>query len=326
VRNFQAISAALAAALLCGCGYTGDPLPPALMIPETVDDLRGCQRGGEIVLEFTPPRKTTEGILLKSPPAIELRGGPNLEGPFDIQAWLAGSRLLPPPQIENGVARLRVPAAEWIGKEAVFAVRTAGPKGKSSAWSNLIVLRVVAPPEPPSRLRAEATATGVLLEWEGAGTRWRVFRRQGKESVQAAEVEERRWLDREAQFGQSYEYTVQQVVLTGAVPAVSEPSGPARIEYRDTFPPASPAGLRAVAGPGGVELSWDRNTEPDFRAYQVWRAQAGGALLRLGEPSPSSSFTDRTAVSGTRYRYAVSAIDVNGNESRPCEAVEIVAP
>jgi hypothetical protein len=326
VRNLPAIPAALAAALLCGCGYTGDPLPPALMIPERVDDLRGYQRGGEIVLEFTVPRKTTEDILLKSPPAIELRAGPNLQGAFDMNAWLAGSRLLPPPQIESGAARLRVAAAEWAGKEAVFAVRTIGPKGKSSPWSNLIVMRVVEPPEPPRRLRAEATATGVLLEWEGAGTRWRVFRRHEKDLLQAAEVEERRWLDREAQFGQSYEYTVQQVVLTGAVPAVSEPSEPARIEYKDIFPPAPPTGLRAVAATGGVELNWDRNTEPDFRAYQVWRAVADGPLARLGEPGPSSSFTDRTAAPGTRYRYAVSAMDANGNESRPCEAVEIVAP
>lgn len=312
--------------MLCGCGYTGDPLPPALMIPETVEDLRGHQRGGEIMLEFTVPKKTTEDLLLKAPPAMELRAGPNPAGRFDMNAWLAGSQRLPEPKIEDGTARVRVPAREWAGKEMVFAVRTTGPRGKASPWSNLLVLRVVEAPERPHGLRAEGAPEGVLLTWEGAGARWRVFRRSGKEWVQAAEVEQRQWLDREAQFGQSYEYAVEQVVVTGAAPAVSEPSQPARIEYADTFPPAPPTGLRVLAGAGSVELNWDRNTEPDFRAYQVWRGEGSGPLERLGEPGVSSSFADRTAASGRRYRYAVSAIDERGNESRPCEPVGIVAP
>lgn len=312
--------------MLSGCGYTGDPLPPALMIPEIVTDLRGYQRGSGIVLEFTVPRKTTEGLPLKSPPAVELRAGASVPGAFDRNAWLSGSVRLPPPQIRNGVAQLLVPARDWTGKEVVFAVRTIGPRGKASQWSNLLALRVIQSPQPPHSLRAEGAAGGVLLTWEGEGSRWRVLRRSEEGMVAAAEAEQRRWLDREAQFGRAYEYAVEQVVITGTAPAVSEASAAARIEYSDTFPPATPTGLRAVAGTAAVELNWDRNTEEDFRAYQLWRAEQGQPLEKLGEPGPSSSFTDRSAVSGRRYRYAVSAIDTKGNESRPGEPVEIVAP
>lgn len=322
-RHFPVV---LAAAALARCGYTGDPLPPALMIPQMVEDLRGYQRGGVILLEFTVPQKTTEDLLLKAPPSIEMRAGPNVPAPFDMNAWLAGSRRLPEPEIRDGAARLTVPIGDWAGKEIVFSVRTAGPKGKVSAWSNLLALRVVEPPRPPVNLRAEGTAEGVLLTWEGEGSRWRVFRRNQDGMAPAGEVEERRWLDREAQFGQMCEYAVEQMVITGTAPAVSELSAPVRVEYRDTFPPASPSGLRALAAAGAVELNWDRNTEPDLRAYQVWRAEGDGPLEKLGEPGVSSSFTDASAVSGRRYRYAVSAIDANGNESRPCEPVEIVAP
>lgn len=323
---FRHFPAFVAAAMLTGCGYTGDPLPPALMIPEMVTDLRGYQRGGEILLEFTIPQKTTEELLLKAPPAVELRAGPNVPGSFNMDAWLSGSQRLSEPEIRDGAARLTVPVREWIGKEIVFAVRTTGPKGKTSAWSNLLALRVIRPPQPPVNLRAEGTAEGVLLTWEGEGSRWRVFRKSQDVIAPLGEVEERRWLDREAQFGQRYEYSVEQMVITGTAPAVSELSRTAQIEYADTFPPSPPAGLRAVAGTGAVELNWDRNTEPDLRAYQVWRAEGGAPLEKLGEPGASSSFTDSTAVSGRRYRYAVSAIDEKGNESRPCEPVEIVAP
>lgn len=296
------------------------------MIPEAVRDLRGYQRGGAVLLEFTVPEKTTEDLVLKAPPEIELRVGENPQGGFEMGAWLAASGRLPAPEVSGGTAKSRVASEAWAGREMVFAVRTVGPRGRASEWSNLLVLRVVAAPAVPREVRAEGTPEGVRVTWEGEGRRWRVFRKAGAEFEQAAEVEQREWLDREASFGQSYEYAVEQVAETGAAPAVSEPSAPARIHYADKFPPAPPTGLRALAGTGVVELNWDRNSEADFRAYQVWRAEGDGALERLGGPGASSAFSDRTALAGRRYRYAVSAIDEKGNESRPCEPVEIVAP
>lgn len=312
--------------LLARCGYTGDPLPPALMIPEPVRDLEGHQQGDSVLLRFTVPDRTTEDLPLQAPPGIELRAAPNPEGGFDMGRWLAGSERIDGGEIREGRAEFRVPAAGWAGREMVFAVRTVGPKGRASEWSNLAVVRVVAPPQPPREVRAEGSPRGVLVRWEGEGSRWRVFRVRGQERQLAAEVEAREWLDEEAQFGSAYEYAVQQVVETGAAPALSEMSAVARIEYEDRFPPAPPSGLRVLAGPGAIELSWERNREPDWKAYQVWRAEDGGALVRLGEPITASSFSDAGAVSGRRYRYAVSAIDDKGNESRPCEPVEIVAP
>ncbi|MGC8881401.1 MAG: fibronectin type III domain-containing protein [Bryobacteraceae bacterium] len=312
--------------MLARCGYTGDPLPPALMIPEPVRDLEGLQQGDSVVLRFTVPAKTTEDLLLKTPPEIELRAAPNPEGGFDIHHWFSASTRIENGQVRDGRAEFRAPAQPWAGREMVFAVRAIGPKRRPSEWSNLLVLRIVPPPRPPQALRAEGTPQGVLLVWEGEGNRWRVFRVQGNQRTQAAEVGEKRWLDEAAQYGAAYEYAVQQVVETGAVPAVSELSAPVRIEFEDRFPPAPPAGLRAIAGPGAIELSWERNTEPDWKAYQVWRAEQGGELVRLGPPITASSFSDTGIVSGTRYRYAVSAIDERGNESRPCEPVEIVAP
>lgn len=296
------------------------------MIPETVQDLGGFQRGDAVLLQFTVPQKTTEDLLLKAPPEIELRAGENPRGGFDMGAWLAGSERLPPPELREGTARLSVPARAWTGKEMVFGVRTRGPRGRWSEWSNLIVLRIVAPPAPPGGLRVEGAPEGVRVAWEGEGARWRVFRKSDGEFEQAAEVEQREWLDRDARFGQTLKYAVEQVAETGAVPAVSERTAPVRIRYEDTFPPAPPAGLRVVAGTGAIELNWDRNREEDLRAYQVWRAEEGGELVRLGKPAAASTFSDRTVVAGRRYRYAVSAIDEKGNESRPCDPVEIVAP
>lgn len=319
-------AALLLIAALARCGYTGDPLPPALMIPEPVRDLEGFQQGGHALLRFTLPQKTTEDLVLKQAPEIELRAAPNPQGGFDMARWMAASVRLEGGQVREGRAEFRVPSEPWTGKEMVFAVRTIGPKKRASEWSNLVVLRIVPPPGPPRDVRAEGTPRGVLVQWTGEGSGWRVYRVRNGQTVLAAQVSERQWLDEEAQFGNGYEYVVQQVVETGAAPALSELSAPARIQYEDVFPPAPPAGLRAIAGPGAIELSWERSTEPDWKAYQVWRAEGGGPLERLGGPVTASAYSDAGAVSGRRYRYAVSAIDEKGNESRPCEPVEIVAP
>jgi len=50
----------------------------------------------------------------------------------------------------------------------------------------------------------------------------------------------------------------------------------------------------------------------------------GGQLQRLGDPVTTASFSDRSAAAGNRYRYAVSAIDLSGNESKTCEPAEVL--
>ena len=46
----------------------------------------------------------------------------------------------------------------------------------------------------------------------------------------------------------------------------------AEITPVDTFPPAVPEGLSAVPTPQSIELAWTRNTEIDFRGYNVFRS------------------------------------------------------
>ena len=50
---------------LAGCGYIGNPQPPALDIPSAVIDLRAAEDGDRVLVEFTIPMLTTEGLPLK---------------------------------------------------------------------------------------------------------------------------------------------------------------------------------------------------------------------------------------------------------------------
>jgi predicted small lipoprotein YifL len=90
-----------------------------------------------------------------------------------------------------------------------------------------------------------------------------------------------------------------------------EGSAPACVTPVDTFPPAAPRGLSAVAAAGAVSLIWEANEEPDLAGYLILRGIAGDATLTplMEMPIRETRYTDRTVVPGVRYVYAVVALD-----------------
>ena len=95
---------------------------------------------------------------------------------------------------------------------------------------------------------------------------------------------------------------------------------------KDTFPPAPPSGLTAVASEGTISLIWTPNQESDLAGYRVLRAAAPSAeLVTVSDGVISeSTFTDRVEP-GVQYRYAVQAVDNAGNASAPSVSVEETA-
>jgi hypothetical protein len=80
--------------LLSGCGYVGDPLPPLANIPTRIDDVAAVQRGGRLIVQFTPPAKTMEGMPVERPLRLDLRVGTAVD-PFTPDAWAAQARQIP---------------------------------------------------------------------------------------------------------------------------------------------------------------------------------------------------------------------------------------
>jgi len=325
-RIFLALLA-VAALLMTGCGYTGDPLPPLANIPTRVNDLAAIQRGDRIMIQFTVPPRTTEGVAIKTPLNLDLRIGA-AEPPFSQEVWAAHATPVPKGPVDNGVARYEIPAAAWTGKEATLAVRVLSARGKTVGWSNFVNLTVVAPPEKPAEVRAEATAQGVRLTWRARGDTFRVYRRTGDDRfAPVANVAQPSWTDSGAEFGKHYVYQVQTIAkLPNNAEAESDPSEEAGITPEDRFPPAVPAGLTAAAAPNSIEISWEGDTEPDLAGYLVYRSTGAGAFERIGEMLTIPSYSDRAVEHGKTYHYAVSAIDKTGNESARSGPVEATLP
>jgi hypothetical protein len=306
---------AVAAVLwLAGCGYVGDPLPPLANVPGPVTNLQARQQGSRILVQFTLPVMTTEGIAIKTPLRTDLRIGAG-----EVAKNVAGG------SVKAGVAHYEIPAGEWAGKQVNLAARVAGANEKESAWTNFENLEVVDPPAAPGSVTARNAPDGVTLTWGGPAGTFRVWRREGNatEFTAAATVDHSEWTDRAAAAGKPVAYYVERVVkVSGGREATSDPSETAEITPKDTFPPAAPAGLRASAAPSSIELFWERNPEADVAGYRVYRAGPAGEFEKIADVGQAPAYSDRTAESGKMYRYAVSAVDQAGNEGARSAVVE----
>jgi fibronectin type 3 domain-containing protein len=310
----------VAFAILASCGYVGDPLPPALNIPVAITDLRGLEYGSNVLVEFSAPKLTTEGLQLKSF-KLELFVGPTVS-PFSYDKWAAGATKFEIPQGEGTISSEQ-PIKAWVGKEITIAVRAVGPKGRPSAWSNLVSLTAGEPLETPTVLKAESVARGVAVTWHGSGPHYRVYRAEGDGMPQRFnETDAPEYLDETTQYGVRYRYLVQAFAEERRQSAMAE-SMP--ITPIDTFAPAVPGAVTAVAGVNTIELAWTRNGEPDFKGYNVYRSMDNGPYEKIGALVEAPAFTDTKVQAGRRYRYVVSAVDVLGNESERSNPVEVVA-
>jgi hypothetical protein len=305
--------------LLTGCGYIGQPLPPALRRPVVVTDLAAVERGSKIIIHFTVPKVTTEDLPLNGSEDIELRIGPPNS---DMAAWQRTADRIPVSPRQN-VASVEWPATKWYGKTVSIAVNVHGPTGHSAGWSKPEVFSVVPALPQPEALTAANAPDAVHLEWHAGAPEFRVFRRlQGDANWnQIGTSTSPSYTDNTIEYGKAYEYMVQSDQKIDTRYAESELSDVTPIRPVDTFPPAVPVGLSPVPGTRSIELVWERNTEKDFAGYRVYRDGQ-----KIAEAITAPAFSDRDAKPGVKYRYQISAVDNAGNESAKSPAVESMIP
>src|SRR5690349_5550358 len=120
------------------CGYIGEPLPPALHIPQHVTDLSAVQKGGKILVQFTLPAHTTDNLDIHKPVTVELRVGATTV-PFDLERWQAGAKVFTDLPVDQPTVPYDFPATEWFGKDVAIAVKVLGDNGRTAGWSNIFI-------------------------------------------------------------------------------------------------------------------------------------------------------------------------------------------
>ena len=310
--------------LLSGCGYMGNPLPPALNRPLRVEDLSAVEHGANIVIQFTVPTVTTEGNpVKKNQRDIELRVGPPPPGEFVMEEWLRTAERVPVKTDDKPTARVEVPVAKYNGKTVDIAVNVHGPGGRTVGWSKFSIVDVVPALPTPADFDASDAPDAVALRWSAAAPEFRVFRKLVPEVnwTQIGSSNIPSYTDNMIDYGTTYQYMVQSVRKTADAYAESELSDVKTFKPIDRFPPSVPTGVTAIPGTRNIDLVWNRNTEKDFASYKVYRDGK-----QVGDGLTAPTFSDRDVKQGVRYQYQVSALDNAANESAKSPAVETVIP
>jgi hypothetical protein len=143
-------------------------------------------------------------------------------------------------------------------------------------------------------------------------------------------------IDRTAQAGKTYRYTVQrvrQVPFQGkTLEILSEPSGPVEVAVQSVFPPDMPAGLIAAPayselGKPAIDLSWEPNVELHVAGYKVYRRSSVEPWRLLTQsPVTVAAYRDPDVTPGERFTYRVTAINDTGMESPPSAEASQTVP
>jgi hypothetical protein len=130
-------------------------------------------------------------------------------------------------------------------------------------------------------------------------------------------------------FGVERCFVVRGIDGLDGVDVEGPASPPGCVTPRDTFPPAAPTALEAVAGAAVISLIWEAVDASDLAGYLVFRGTAPGEPTTQLTPAPigATSFEDRTVTAGVRYVYVVVAVDSAApvNRSAPSNRAEETA-
>ena len=312
----------LAGCGLAGCGYIGDTQPPAMNRPELVRDLAAVEHGSNIVIQFTIPKVTTEGLTIKNKDRdIELRVGPP-PNPWNTETWERTSDRVPVPQ-DKPLARVEVPASKYYDKTVDIAVSVKGPGGRTMGWSMFVILPVIPALPTPENLTPLDAPDAIHLEWRAMAPEFRIFRKLPADVnwMQIATSTSPSYTDGMIDYGKTYQYMVQSIRKLDNTYAESELSDAKTFMPTDKFAPAVPAGVSAVPGTRSIELVWNRSTEKDFASYRIYRDGK-----KIADAVTAPSYSDRDVQPRMKYSYQVSAVDTAGNESAKSPPADAVIP
>jgi hypothetical protein len=231
-----------------------------------------------------------------------------------------------------------------------YIVVARGPRGRLSAPSTIVSVPLEETSDPPSDVRIDYTEAAMTVRWTSSptahaapdagdpsllpsrplrplppATTYHVFETArgappvvdpyalsfpeplSPQPVAAPELA----VPGPVRFGVERCFVVRPVDSIAGAPVLGLASQPGCVTPVDTFPPAPPQRLAAIAGLEAINLIWEPNTEADLAGYLVLRGTAPGDTLQALTPTPirETTYRDQSVTPGQRYVYAVVAVD-----------------
>lgn len=340
------------------CGKRGPIYPPLVKIPQKIEDLEVFQMGNTLVLQWSNPTSYMDGNPIEGDIAVELwllkverelakqQGGLTEEN-FASKALLHETikqkdfaKFQDPERGPSGglIYTYELSSEELSQMVFVFGLRVKDSKDKESGFSSLKPLIPNSVPLPPLDLQAMMRENNVAIEWKPpeknidsstppsvAG--YNVYRESENEEfhrINTTLIEETSFVDRDFVYNMTYRYYVRASATRSSPYTESGNSKAVEMLTEDTLIPIAPTGLVAIAGENFVSLTWDSNKETDLAGYRVWRrSDSVEEFAAVTELIAENVFHDSKVEKNQRYFYAITALDVNGNESQRSEAVSV---
>jgi hypothetical protein len=300
------------------------------------------------IYAYTGPAGATDAEIL-SPEnriaSVPVKAPQDPDATFDPADPAQSEADVAPPEGEGldqgSVARIQetlTPAAGEAPAGSAATVRTylgvgITTRGGRGPLSQRAAVPLVAPPPPPPKPEISYTEAAVTLKWAAppaapSAAAYHVYEITVSAEAPLTEkpVGELQYLDSRMTWGSTRCYGVRTVATVEGLAVESERSEPACVMLVDTFAPAAPRGLQAVASEGVISLIWDANAEPDLSGYYLLRGPApGDELIPVSTAVMSETAFQDPVPAGERFVYAVQAVDRSGNLSPISARVEETA-
>ena len=327
--------------LLASCGQPGAPIAPSLELPRAVQDLSATRKGDKVTLRWTPPNRFTDGRMVRhvGPTHICRSAGSTQPTTCTVSATVPPLPDEPKKKkVEHGAVEFADSLPQTLLQSAPtgfvnYGVEVLNTHGRSIGVSNQIRISTAPALAPPSGLVTKLSDDGVALSWSPEDLPshpeitfvYQISRKgEGGEFAPIATISiaQPSYVDTSVEWEKKAQYRV--AVLTqsrdGKLLVEGEDSEPVEVFAHDVFPPHSPQEIQAVfSGPGQqtfIDVSWTANSEPDLAGYNVYRSVDGAVTEKVNAQLVTSpSFRDLQVTAGKTYVYAITAVDVRGNES-----------
>jgi hypothetical protein len=289
------------ASLLASCASPGPPRPPSLHLTDIPTDLTAQRIGDRVLLHWTTPSRTTDGLNAPSPLTAEIcRETSTVPStaptPSPKPACTTVLHVTVAPGPGDAADSLPANLTTNPATPLTYRVRILNPEGRSAGLSKPAIAASGAAPSPVTGLHATASRTGTLLQWQPDPAPSIIELDRTLVSAKPPKPEPKKpasplappdepadvhlrigsessatdpggTLDRTAQRGEIYTYRAQRirtVVLNGKPFELrSDPSSPITIALSDTFPPATPTGLAAIPGGTATNAAIDLSWQPN---------------------------------------------------------------
>lgn len=82
-------------------------------------------------------------------------------------------------------------------------------------------------------------------------------------------------------------------------------------------PPLAPTNLTAALAKNGksLQLAWKQSSSPGIQSNRIFRSTNGGAYVQIAYINAGTSYADGAVRRGNTYSYAVTALNLNRQES-----------